>query len=174
VTGAEETSKGTDTPFETFIFNLVPPAGAPSDFAYGTAKGIVQMVGGVSWHNETLKGEGVKAPTGDSHEFFTIDGLPQSTPLVALTVAFFGAPEEVTKAGAPDNAFIRIPTSCTGPAANYLELESYAGEAKGYSFTPVPPFTPIPLETMNCKEVPFPSSLEVNPETSKMEEPDGA
>jgi hypothetical protein len=174
VTGAEETSKGTDTPFETFIFNLVPPTGAPSDFAYGTAKGIVQMVGGVSWHNEALKGEGVKTPTGDSHELFTIDGLPQSTPLVELTIAFFGAPEEVTKAGAPDNAFIRIPTSCTGPAANYLELESYAGEAKGYSFTPVPPFTPVPLETMNCQAVPFSPSFEVKPETTKMEEPDGA
>ena len=173
VSGTEETSKGTDTPFETFIFNLVPPPGAPSDFAYGTAKGIVQMVGGVSWHAEALKGEGVKTPTGDSHELFTIEGIPQSPALVALTIAFFGAPAEVTHAGEPNNAFIRIPTSCTGPATNYLEIESYAGESKGYSFTPVPPFTPIPLETMNCKAVPFSPSFAVTPETTQSDEPTG-
>jgi hypothetical protein len=172
-TGAEETAKGTDTPFEAFIFNLVPPAGAPSDFAYGTVKGIVQMVGGVSWHAESLKGEGVKTPTGDSHELFTIEGVPQSPPLVALTIAFFGAPEEVVKAGQPNNAFIRIPTSCTGPATNYLEIESYAGESKGFSFTPVPPFTPIPLETMNCKAVPFSPTFNLAPETSQSDSPTG-
>jgi hypothetical protein len=172
--GAEETAKGVDTPFEFPIFNVVPPVGAPSDFAYPTPKGIVQMVGGVSWHSEALKGDGVKTPTGDSHELFTIEGVPQSPPLVSLTIAFFGAPEEVTHAGAPNNAFIRIPTSCTGPAANYLEVESYESESKGYSFTPVPPFTPIPLETMNCKAVPFPSSFTVNPETTKSDAPDGA
>jgi hypothetical protein len=173
--GAEETAKGTDTPFEFPIFNVVPPAGAPSDFAYPTPKGIVQMVGGVSWHSEALKGDGVKTPTGDSHELFTIEGIPQSPPLVSLTIAFFGAPEEVTHAGAPNNAFIRIPTSCTGPATNYLEVESYEGESKGYGFTPVPPFTPIPLETMNCKAVPFPSSsFAVNPETTQSDAPDGA
>jgi hypothetical protein len=174
VAGTEEEPKGTEKAFQSPIFNVVPPAGAPSDFAYATTKGIVQMIGGVSWHKEALKGEGVKTPTGDSHELFTIDGLPQSTPLMSLTIAFFGAPEELNGGGAPDNAFIRIPTSCTGPAANYLEIESYTGEAKGYSFTPVPPFTPIPLETMNCQAVPFPSSFEVKPETTKMEEPDGA
>ncbi len=173
-TGTEETSKGTETPFEYPIYNVVPPAGAPSDFAYPTPTGIVQMIGGVSWHNEALKGEGVKTPTGDAHQFFTIDGLPQNPPLMSLTIAFFGAPEELNGGGAPDNAFIRIPTSCTGPAANYLEIESYTGEAKGYSFTPVPPFTPIPLETMNCQAVPFPSSFEVKPETTKLDEPDGA
>jgi hypothetical protein len=172
--GAEETSKGTDTPFEFPIFNVVPPPGAPSDFAYPTPTGIVQLIGGVSWHNEFLKGEGVKAPTGDAHELFTIEGIPQSPPLVSLTIALFGAPEELNGGGAPDNAFIRIPTSCTGPAANYLEIESYAGESKGYSFTPVPPFTPIPLETMNCQAVPFPSSFAVNPETTQMDAPDGA
>jgi hypothetical protein len=172
--GAEETSKGTDTPFEFPIYNVVPPAGAPSDFAYPTPKGIVQLVGGVSWHNEALPGEGVKTPTGDSHELFTIEGVPQSPPLVTLTIAFFGAPEELNGGGAPDNAFIRIPTSCTGPAANYLEIESYAGESKGYSFTPVPPFTPVPLETMNCQAVPFPSSFAVNPETTQLDAPDGA
>jgi len=173
-TGAEETPKGTDAPFEAFIFNVVPPAGSPSDFVYATAKGIVQMIGGVSWHAESLQGEGAKTPTGDSHELFTIEGIQQSPPLVSLTVALFGFPEEVTGAGAPDKAFIRIPTSCTGPATNYLEVESYEGESKSYGFTPVPPFTPIPLETMNCKAVPFPSSFAVNPETTQSDAPDGA
>jgi hypothetical protein len=174
VSGAEETSKGTQSPFEFPVYNVVPPAGSPADFAYPTPKGVVQMIGGVSWHNELLKGEGAKTPTGDSHEFFTIEGIQQSPPLVSFTVAFFGFPEEVNGGGAPDNAFIRIPTSCTGPATNYLEVESYEAESKSYGFTPVPPFTPIPLETMNCKAVPFPSSFNVNPETTQSDAPDGA
>jgi hypothetical protein len=174
--GVEETSKGVDTSFKEIpIFNVVPPAGAPSDFAYPTAKGIVQMVGGVSWHNEALKGEGEKTPTGDSHELFTIEGVPQSPPLVSLTIAFLGDPEFTTSGKTKlGNAFIRIPTSCTGPATNYLEVESYAGESKSYSFTPVPPFTPIPLETIECKSVPFPSSFAVTPETTQSDAPDGA
>jgi hypothetical protein len=174
VIGVEESSKGSEKSFESFIFNVVPPVGAPSDFAYPTVTGIVQMVGGVSWHSESLKGEGAKTPTGDSHELFTIEGIPQSPPLVSLTIAFFGAPEEVTHAGGPNNAFIRIPTSCTGPATNYLEVESYAGESKSYGFTPVPPFTPIPLEIMNCQAAPFPSSFAVTPETTQSDAPDGA
>jgi hypothetical protein len=172
--GAVETSKGTDTTFkEVPIYNVVPPAGAPSDFAYPTLSGPVQLVGGVSWHAESLKGSGVKTPTGDSHELFTIEGVPQSPPLVSLTIAFFGAPEEVFKFGQPNNAFVRIPTSCTGPATNYLEIESYAGESKGFSFTPVPPFTPVPLETVNCKAVPFSPTFNLTPETSQSDSPTG-
>ncbi len=168
-----EVAKGVDAPFTFNVYNMVPPVGSPADFAYFTGTGVVNIVGGVSWHKESLGGEGIKAPTGDAHEYYKIEGIPQSPALVSSTLAFYGYPEEITSGGAPDNAFVRIPTSCAGPAANYLEVESYAGESKGYSFTPVPPFTPVPLETMNCAAVPFPSSVAVNAENTQSDAPDG-
>jgi hypothetical protein len=156
------------------VYNMVPPPGAPSDFAYLTLTGIVNIVGGVSWHQEALPGAGSKPLTGDSHELFTVEGIGQVPPLVSSTLVLYGFPEEVFGGGAPDNAFIRLPTSCTGTPTNYLEIESYKGEAKSYSFTPVPPFTPVPLETMGCNLIPFAPSFSVNPETTQSDAPDGA
>lgn len=166
-------AKGSETKLSFEVFNMVPPAGAPSDFAYLSPTGIVHIVGGVSWWHEVLPGAGPKPPTGNSHEFFTIEGIPQVPPVISSTLVLYGFPSEVFHDGAPDNAFIRIPTSCTGPASNYLEIESYAGEAKSYSFTPVPPFTPVPLETMGCNIVPFSPSFALNPETTQSDQPDG-
>jgi hypothetical protein len=168
-----EVAKGTDIKLEFPVYNVVPPAGAPSDFAYFTGTSVVQIVGGVSWRKEALPGVGPKPLTGDSHEYYKIEGIAQIPPLVSSTLILYGFPEEVTGGGAPDNAFIRIPGSCTGPSTTYLEVESYASEAKSYSFTPVPPFTPIPLETMGCNLIPFEPSFALHPETTQSDAPDG-
>ena len=83
-------------------------------------------------------------PTGDSHEYYTISASP--IPLIASTLVFLSA---------PNSTFLTVPTSCTGPSTNYLEIESTAGQIKNYTYTPVPPATPIALETTGCGLVPF-------------------
>jgi hypothetical protein len=147
------------------VFNMVPPAGSPADFAYRaptlTGHEIVNIVGGVSWYHEASVKGGV--PTGDSHEYYTISGI--SVPLISSTLIFLSA---------PNSTFLTVPTSCTGPATNYLEVESYAGQIKNSSFTPVPPVTPIPLETTGCGAVPFEPTLALTPETKQTDSPDGA
>jgi hypothetical protein len=145
------------------VYNMVPPPGSPADFAYMTALGPVNIVGGVSWHAEPSVKGGV--PTGDSHEYYTISGLSELVPLVSSTLLFLSA---------PNSTFLTVPTSCIGPTANYLEVESSTGEVKNYSYTPVPPATPIVLQTEGCSLVPFQPSLSLTPETKQSDAPTGA
>ena len=144
------------------VYNMVPPAGSPADFAYLTPTGVVNVVGGVSWHSEaSVKG----APTGDSHLYFTISNIFEPAPLVESTLVFLSA---------PNSTFLTVPTSRLGPATNYLEVESYGGEIKNYSFTPAPPLVNPALETIGCEKVPFEPGLTLSPETKQSDSPDGA
>jgi hypothetical protein len=146
------------------VYNMVPPAGAPADFAYLvptlTGHEIVNVVGGVSWYHEAGVKGGV--PTGDSHEYYTISASP--IPLIASTLVFLSA---------PNSTFLTVPTSCTGPSTNYLEIESTAGQIKNYTYTPVPPATPVVLETTGCGLVPFTPSLALHPEKTQSDVPSG-
>jgi hypothetical protein len=146
------------------VYNMVPPAGSPADFAYLapslTGHEIVNIVGGVSWYHEANVKGGV--PTGDSHEYYVISG--SSVPLVSSTLLFLSA---------PNSTFLTVPTSCTGPSTNYLEVESSAGQVVNTSFTPVPPLTPVPLETTGCNLVPFEPSIALHPEKTQSDVPDG-
>jgi hypothetical protein len=152
---------GKDEKFTFNVYNMEPPLGYPSDFAFLSATGRVDLLGGVSWHKEAVNSS---VPTGDSHEFYVINNLFEPAPLVSSTLILFSKPL---------SAFLTVPTSCTGPPSTYLEVESYAGETKSYSFTPVPPFTPAPLETTGCNVVPFGPSFALRPETTQSDAPDG-
>ncbi|HUN77888.1 MAG TPA: hypothetical protein VMU32_03110 [Solirubrobacteraceae bacterium] len=145
------------------MYNMVPPQGSPADFAYyiPLTKEVVNLVGGVSWHQETKGVKGV--PTGDSHEYYTISG--GEVPLIESTTIFLSA---------PNSTFLTVPTSCTGPSTTYLELESGAGQVANTSFTPVPPLTPVPLETTGCNLVPFEPSLTLTPERTQSDVPTAA
>jgi hypothetical protein len=155
--------KAKDETAEYAVYNMVPPTGSPADFAYVTPTGVVNIVGGVSWHSEPSVKGGV--PTGDSHEYYTISNIFEPAPLVSSTLVFLSK---------PNSTFLTVPTSCLGPATNYLEVESYAGEVKNSSFTPVPPLTPVPLETIGCEKVPFSPTFALSPETKQSDAPDGA
>jgi hypothetical protein len=138
------------------VYNMEPPLGAPSDFAFLTPTGRVDLVGGVSWHTEAVN-SGV--PTGDSHEFYVIDNISAfPAPLVSSTLVL------VSK---PFSAFLTLPTSCTGPPTTYLEVESYAGEVKSATFNP------SPLQTLECATVPFSPAFSLTPETTQSDLPDG-
>ena len=137
------------------VYNMEPPLGAPSDFAFLTPTGRVDLVGGVSWHQEAVN-SGV--PTGDSHEFFVIDNIFAPAPLVSSTLVL------VSK---PFSAFLTVPTSCTGPPTSYLEVESYAAEVKSATFNP------NPLQTLECSTVPFSPAFAMTPETTQSDLPDG-
>jgi hypothetical protein len=138
------------------IYNMVPPQGSPADFAYYVAaiNEIVNLVGGVSWHEEA---KAVKdAPTGDSHEYYTISG---EVPLVEATTIFLSA---------PNSTFLTLPTSCTGPSTTYLELESSERKVANAKFNS------SPLETTDCNLVPFEPTLALTPEKTQSDVPTAA
>ncbi|HEY7961436.1 MAG TPA: hypothetical protein VID29_05885 [Solirubrobacteraceae bacterium] len=152
-----EIGAGAHAEVELPIYNMVPPSGAPADFAFLTATGRVDIVGGVSWES-------------DYHESFSIHAISPLTPLVKVVQIFFGAPEFVTSGHTVlGNAFLTVPTSCLGPTTTRLETDSYQspGQFKQYAFTP-------PLQTTGCNLVPFAPSIAVNPETTQSDVPDGA
>lgn len=138
------------------VYNMEPPLGSPSDFAFLTPGGRVDLVGGVSWHKEAVN-SGV--PTGDSHEFYVLDNISAAPfPLVASTLVLISK---------PFSAFLTVPTSCTGPPTTYLEVESYASEVKSATFNP------SPLQTLECSTVPFAPAFALTPETTQSDLPDG-
>ncbi len=149
-----------DEELEFAVYNMVPPQGAPADFAYLAPKfpsghEIVNIVGGVSWFQESqLKGGG---PTGDSHEYYTISSPP--TPLISSKLVFLSG---------PFTTFLTIPTSCNGPANTYLEVESSEGKIVNDVFNS------RPLETEGCKQVPFEPSIALTPETKQSDAATGA
>jgi hypothetical protein len=155
--------KKEDQTLELPLYNMVPPAGSPADFAYyvSLTHEIVNLVGGVSWYDESTTVKEV--PTGDSHEYYTIS--TPGVPLVESKVVFLSA---------PNSTFLTVPTSCPGPATNYLEVESTRGVVKNASFKPIPPLTPAPLETTGCSKVPFSPSLAVTPEKTQSDAATGA
>jgi hypothetical protein len=153
---------GTDVTAKLPVYNMVPPPGRPADFGYMTPTGPVNILGGVSWYHEANVKGGV--PTGDSHEYYEILGISNATPLVSSTLLFLSA---------PNSAFLTVPTSCTGPSTNYLEVESDAGTIKNYTFTPVPPATPVVLETTGCNLIPFTPSLALHAEKTQSDVPSG-
>jgi hypothetical protein len=144
-----------DEEFTFAVYNMEPPLHTPSDFAFLSGTGRVDLVGGVSWHQEAVN-SGV--PTGDSHEFFVIDNIFPLAPLVSSTLVLFSK---------PNSAFLTVPTSCTGPPTTYLEVESYAGQIKSATFNPAP------LQTIECSTVPFAPNFTLTPEKTQSDQPDG-
>jgi hypothetical protein len=129
------------------IYNMVPPTGAPADFAFRVEGHRVDIIGGVSWG-------------GDYHQSQTISNLPSSPPLVSYTQIYFSSPL---------TTFVTIPTSCTGPPTTRLETDSYEspGQFQHYSFL-------SPLETTGCNAVPFAPGIAVTPETTRSDAANGA
>lgn len=144
------------------LYNMVPPKGYPADFAYYSplTESVVSLLGGVSWYNESKVVKAV--PTGDSHEYYTV--TTPEFPLVESTVVFLSY---------PNSSFLTVPTSCTGPATTYLEVESGSGQIKNTSYTPVPPATPVPLQTTGCNLVPFAPTLALGTEKTQSDVPTG-
>ncbi len=149
------------------VYNMVPSAGNPSDFAFEVTVGALftartDLVGGLRYY-----------PSGgqpaDYGEYFTISNIANTlgTALETSELKFWGAPEEHNGGGAPNNAFLTNPTTCAGPQTTYLSVETYApvSAASTSSTTPV--------GATGCGAVPFAPSIGVTPSTTQREEPDG-
>jgi hypothetical protein len=158
------------------VYNVVPPSGKVSDFAFQTIAGRTDILGGIR-------------STTDDGLYFTI-AVPSTATLVSSTLIFWGVPGD--SAHNPDRAwsclsvlsacsppasstthklsgkpFITLPSGCV-PAGQLttLSLTSYAGQsAQAESKTPVP--------GTGCSKVPFNPSLAVKPQTTQSDTPTG-
>ncbi len=134
------------------VYNMDAPSGIPleADFKVPIFNSIVHIVGGIDW-------------SGDYHEFFTINEIPESPELVESRLIFNG---KALGAGGT-LPFITMPSTCLGPQTTQLEVESYEGQKESKSFT-------TPVGASGCSKVPFQPTVKTEPAAgaSKSDAPD--
>lgn len=149
------------------VYNMTPPAGAPSDFAFQVTVGALftvrtDLVGGVRWYPSNGR-------SGDFGDYFTISEISNllGTALEKSELVFWGAPEEHNGGGAPDNAFVTNPTSCAGAQTTYMTASTYSpvvGASASYT---------TPVGASGCEGVPFSPTIALTPNTTRRDTPDG-
>jgi hypothetical protein len=159
-----------DLPATGQVYNLEPEPGSPIPGASGSVFEPMPLLfgihiltehsflqGHVSWAKEpVLEARGI--PSGDYHEWFTLDNLGSAAPVLKSKLNFNG------RAG---GNFLTLPSECSSTTTNYLELESSTGEiAEAVTHTPV--------GVEHCDKVPFAPSAVLTPETAQSDEVDGA
>ncbi|MHB1808839.1 MAG: hypothetical protein ACYCU0_06045 [Solirubrobacteraceae bacterium] len=149
--GANLTVKGN-------AYNLAPREGAPLEVGIeidelgGLVHEQVYLVGHVSWHQEA----GIE-PSGDYHEFFTIDEISGEDPIVSSRLVFEG--------NSKGTGYLTLPSICKG-STSILHVEDSEGQTASEKATP-------PLPVSGCSEVPFKPEVAVTPSTTEADKPDG-
>jgi hypothetical protein len=140
-----------DTEFTGQVYNLQPAPGLPLEF------GIHVNVQPIA--NEHILLEGHVEWNGDYHEWFQINDISASIPILKSKLLFKG------RAG--EGNFLTLPSVCSSSTTSHVEVESYAGE-----ISKTETHTPVGVE--GCDKVPFAPVAEVIPATAASDQPDGA
>jgi hypothetical protein len=149
------------------VYNMTPPGGAPSDFAFEVTVAALftvrtDLIGGVRYYPSG----GLPADYGN---YFTISNISNllGTQLEKSELIFWGAPEEHNGGGAADNAFLTNPSTCSGPQTTRIFASTYAPVTTGTaSYT-------TPVGATGCEQEPFAPTISVTPNTTQREQPDG-
>src|SRR4051794_7058754 len=161
------------------VYNLTPEPGLPLLFgiAIEPTGGVLlspihlMLEGHVSWGFEpALAARGI--PSGDFHEWFQIDNVPQTVEANILGIPIANAKLSTIKSklffeGQKGGHFLTLPSACSSTTTSYLELEGYEGGR-----TTATTHTPVGVE--KCDKVPFKPTVTVKPEPSQYDSPDGA
>jgi hypothetical protein len=139
-----------DTEFTGQVYNLQPSPGLPLEF------GIHVNVQPIA--NEHILLEGHVEWNGDYHEWFQINDISASIPILKSKLLFKG------RAG--EGNFLTLPSVCSSSTTSQVEVESYAGE-----ISKTETHTPVGVE--GCDKVPFKPTAEVTSETAASDRPDG-
>ncbi len=157
------------------VYNLEQPPGLPLDFGIaveplGELLTPIHLFleGHLSWaHEPSLQARGV--PSGDYHEYFEIDNVPNEAEVKALVGVKSPLKVLMSKLnfnGHAGNDFLTLPSACSKTTTSYLELESWSKEV-----ATTETHTPVGVE--HCDKVPFLPTASLTPETSTSDEPDG-
>jgi hypothetical protein len=185
------------------VFNMVPPPGVPARFGFNVLGTLVMLDARVR-----SRDYGITLATRDA---------PEGVPLAGTTVTLWGTPaspvhtperscsgkslppsEPGCKGASEESAFLRNPTSCSGPEAlrTTMQVDSWAHpgaytsagepdlgdpawksgsflwhEAPGYPRPPSEWGPPVQLE--HCDQVPFEPSITLRPTTNRADSPSG-
>jgi len=180
-TGTAEILAGVkETVTEHFpVYNMVRKPGEPSRFGVeinsATLKllglqGHTYLEGGISWKPEEAPadGEGSGVASGDYHEYFKIEGIPQQPEVIESRLVFWGVPQEHTHVGTP-TAFLTLPsTSCSVKPVTTLHVDSYEDPGQFLAYENTTPVAPT-----GCDELAFNPTLSLTAGASQSDQPDG-
>ncbi len=139
-----------DVPLSAPVYNLQQPSGLPLYFGIHASVPLVA--------NEHIFLEGHVSWNTDFHEYFEINNISKSIPLLKSKLIFNG------RAG--EGNFLTLPSVCATTTISYLEVESWEG-----AISKTQTHTPVGVE--GCDRVPFKPTAEAHPETATSDEPDG-
>ncbi len=175
------------------VFNMVTPPVVPARFGFNVSGSIIQLDG------ELRSG-------GDYGLSVNAENIPQALAIAGTTVTFWGVPASTDfdlmracpgvvapwergptcRSGAPLEAFLRNPTSCTDPGvglpvtARMESGQNPGGFRESTWFSHLPPTYPTPPQdrgpqvgTTGCDRVPFAPSFEAQPVTRQAGKPAG-
>jgi hypothetical protein len=187
----------------TGLFNMVPPPGAPARFGFYASGTIVSL-------DAHLR--------SDSDYGISIDGtnVPEAVALIGTKVTLWGVPSDLahtperhcvgepqTTGGCPKTeeeegrsfyheprAFLRLPTSCTGPEHFALQTDSWFNpgafnpdgspdladpnwKRAGFITHRTPAEGEEPVGNSGCDQVPFEPGISVSPSTDQADSPTG-
>ncbi len=133
-------------------------------------KSVVYLEGGLSWYQEPEAGGGESSgvTTGDYHEYFKIQNIPQVPELVESKLIFWGRPHEYN-AAAPERSFITMPSACEGPQTTLLHVDSYETPGQFLAYA-----NKTPVGASGCGSLEYQPTIAQQPETTQSDAPDGA
>jgi hypothetical protein len=149
---------------EGTVYNLEAPAGLPLDF------GIAVEPAGQLITPIRMFLEGHLDWSGDYHEYFEINNVPDEAEVKALLGTKSPLKVLMSKLNFDGHAggdFLTLPSVCSSTTTSHLELESWNGEIARTE-------THTPFGVEGCAGVPFKPTVTLLPETSTADIPDGA
>jgi hypothetical protein len=145
-----------DVPVTGQVYNLEPSSGLPLEFGIHVEVGL----GPGKLANEHIFLEGHVDWSGDYHEWFEINNISKTLPVLKSKLLFDG------RAG---GNFLTLPSLCSSSTTSHVEVESYEGQVSRAE-------THTPVGVEQCNEVPFKPITSVIPEgnSASSDKPDGA
>jgi hypothetical protein len=181
----EDEARGTATLFKLLgvdatitehfpVYNMVRKSGQPARFGVeinsanlkALAKlgdhlqGQIYLEGGISWHHEASTDENSGVETGDYHEYFKIEDIPEQPEVIESRLIFNGVVDGGT--------FITLPSTCSSRQITTLHVDSYEDPGSYQRYT-----NETPVTATGCESLAFQPSLSLSPETSQSDQPDG-
>lgn len=132
-------------------------------------RGQIYLEGGISWHKEAPSSESSGVESGDYHEYFKIQNIPEQPEIIESRLIFWGIPQNYQKGPAtPPRAFITLPSTCTSKPVTHLHVDSYEDPGNFLAYE-----NPTPVTATGCNALAFSPSLALTPETTQSDQPDG-
>jgi len=143
------------------VYNMVPPAGVPAQFAFNV---IANVNLNASVRSGSDYGLTISAPD-----------IPQSVAVRGERLTFWGVPADENGGGAAPEPFLTLPATCAGPQTETLGVDSWqsAGAFQTTSFVNHDG-QGTPVGDTGCGLQSFAPSLTVQPTTTVADSPSGA